>query len=747
VSAHANPSSTARIDFAAGKDIKDADTFSSWIYINDSTQMDTTNIAAHNVLIYFNGTTQYRRYNITSQTITGWNKINVNLNNFYTASAGTWNPKNITRIYYVFNNVNSKDYIMRYDNLFFYNSSLYFNTTSLDRWQDVSGAPEKAELQTILQSGGANTTVISLIEDSADFNFYNLSRFDYDDFEVIIKVKRNQDLGSDVCGISLRNTGNLSIYSYANVIRAFGFSSTNTTTGATVNAEWWYAKLIVNGTTFQAYYAANMQHPTWILALTETIAIAPNGLYLYQRDAQCQWDNVIIRELMTSSYQTTGTYVVSGIYDSANSTDFDYERIYPYKDGVNLGAVSDNSPSDFGHANYTITLPGTYRFLHRVYDQYMNYAQNYTQYFYVDVGNLNITFLNEQTEEVMNGHTITLQCIGNLFGQNYTVTTGYQDALIPSGDYSLRYDANYFHPREYYCTINNGTDNAIELFLLNDSTAVSSIVTTSLLDEYSDDAQNVTIYLQRNYLSDDNVSIFKTVQMTRTNFLGDAALFVEPYSVWYKIIYLKSDGTLLKVTAPTPFFFTTFTDSVELTGNPWSSFILVDDVYVNLTFVNLTGQIYARMFYLDTDSILQRACLRVQRMTPQTLEDVCYNCTTSSSATISCLIDHTQKGTYRAFALLDTNSTGSWYNPLTVSYTNYLDRVIGLEGVWLTVILAGTIGLMGIGSLVGSLMLLLLGFVAMAVINVMIGFQMSYAIYLLVIIVMIIFFIKKSRTT
>jgi hypothetical protein len=357
---------------------------------------------------------------------------------------------------------------------------------------------------------------------------------------------------------------------------------------------------------------------------------------------------------------------------------------------------------------------------------------------------LDILFYDEETDSklIING-TVELYSTG--FSANYTVVDGELNiSSLASEDYEIRYDAEGYHPRIYYINILSGTKHEINLFLLNDSTDVSTLITQTVFDQNGDPAKNITLKMQRNYISADNVSVFKTVSMRKTNFQGQAILYVELYDVFYKIIYEDTNGQIIEITDPAPFLTTTPVEQINLLEDVYLSLREYDNVVYNLTYANQSGTIYARFFYSDTQNLVREGCLNVQRVTTTETIDVCYNCTQSISATISCQIDQNLEGEYKAVGLIDTNTANSWY-PLDTKFYGLKTLPYAEEGLFFAAINIGTMVLMGVGSITANIFLMLIGLIAMIVAGFISGFNLGMVYWIIMLSLIILFMVSYSR--
>jgi hypothetical protein len=96
-----------------------------------------------------------------------------------------------------------------------------------------------------------------------------------------------------------------------------------------------------------------------------------------------------------------------------------------------------------------------------------------------------------------------------------------------------------------------------------------------------------------------------------------------------------------------------------------------------------------------------------------------------------------------ATALIDTNSTGSWYTLDMLMYKLVRGNPTGQEGAFLMMILIGSLGFMGLSTITGSIILLILGLALASISGFVVGIGWGSISMIIVIGGIIIFFISK----
>ena len=346
---------------------------------------------------------------------------------------------------------------------------------------------------------------------------------------------------------------------------------------------------------------------------------------------------------------------------------------------------------------------------------------------------------------LVNTTDVTAEFIAENYNYSLTATTsdGTLNVNLTFSDwYRIDYDADGYHPRSYYLDLTESLQTVIDLYLLNESTDVSSRVVHHVFDESGNDAANVTISLQRNYGAN-----YITVAMARTNFEGEAIFYVELYDVYYKLIYQDENHVIVDITDPSPFMVIETSDKINLEEDAYLSWKQYDEAYYNLSFVNVTGTTYFRFIWIDTTGIVRRGCLNVQQITTGGIFNVCENCTNASSATMTCLVDPNITGSYKAVALIDSTTDNTYFIISTIWYQAAWSKGAALaqEGVWFATMIIGTMGLLGIATVTGSMIFLMVGTIIAAIIGFTQGFTIGIIMSFVILGFIIIFMIRSGR--
>lgn len=363
---------------------------------------------------------------------------------------------------------------------------------------------------------------------------------------------------------------------------------------------------------------------------------------------------------------------------------------------------------------------------------------NMSFWFYLDTI-LDLYFYDEETNELLNGTLVYLDLISDDFAGNYSTNTSFINlSSLGAGDYTINYRADGYDVRNYYITLIEGQKNTANLYLLNSTK--STLIIPTVYNQNSDLTPNVTMKIQRYYVATNS---YITVSMTKTNEEGEGVLYVELYDVNYKIIF-EYQKEIILITDPYPFTNILPVYRINLVENAFESWVNYDNVITNVSFINATGTIYARFIYNDVTNNLREGCLKVTRYTTTSTDIICYNCTSSSAATLTCLIDDTLVGEYIAIGSFDTDTENSWYD-VKMAFFNVVTGkyAFGDEGIFTAMIMIGTITLLGISTITGSFILLIVSFIFISVIGLIQGVTIGTAMSIVVMVFILLFIIRK----
>lgn len=320
---------------------------------------------------------------------------------------------------------------------------------------------------------------------------------------------------------------------------------------------------------------------------------------------------------------------------------------------------------------------------------------------------------------------------------NYNFSGGYYPGNIPLGKNEIYYETVGYYPRRFYIVFSASSDN-LTMYVIN--TTDGDRIIHTVYDENGEGADNLTVHLLRQYGAD-----YTTVSMSKTNFEGETVLSAELYDINYRMMYYTSSGTLISITTPSPFLGVTSDNQISLDEDVYFSWRGIDNIYSNVSIYNDSGVMTARFIYTDDTGLTKDGCLIVKRLTPFGLTNVCYNCTSASSAVLTCIIDHTIDGEYQAYGLIETNTTNSWYTRGLVSWKASNPFRFGREGIFLAMMIVGTLGLLGIASITGSVLLLILGLAVPLALTLVAGYTFGLYVWVCVLGMIILYLVRKVK--
>lgn len=261
---------------------------------------------------------------------------------------------------------------------------------------------------------------------------------------------------------------------------------------------------------------------------------------------------------------------------------------------------------------------------------------------------------NEDTLKLMNA---TIDLIGGTDTANYTTSNGTLlfTGLTEGTEYELRYTYTGFRPRQYFFTLIGGGAEAIELYLLSEING--SYIVFSVYDENGMELEDVTLKLLRYYVEKD---AYVTVAMTKTNFNGQGQLDAVQDIVHYQII-AEYGGNTVFVSSDTVIMSTVLSMTVDTSTDIMQKITLIKDFSYLLTFNNDT-----KLFTLVFNDITNEAnnvCLDVIKLGALENSQVCNNCVTTNTGTLTCNLTawsgYADKGSY--LARVNVFYDGAWW--------------------------------------------------------------------------------------
>jgi len=326
------------------------------------------------------------------------------------------------------------------------------------------------------------------------------------------------------------------------------------------------------------------------------------------------------------------------------------------------------------------------------------------------LNSINFSIFDELTELPI-PQNATINMVSDDFVVNFTVGDGtlyVQDLII--GDYRITYSSDKFTERDHYLSVLNDSNQSVDLYLL--STGNDTDVTFTVQDNSGNEITNATIRLKRYYLSTNS---YRTVAMSRTNEEGDSIINVDFNDEFYETLTTFKEFSLRTIGAR--IISTTRILTLNLIADPLTTVDTITNVNTDLTFNNLTET----FSYVFTDLAGQnrKGTLTVIEITPTTETVLCTSTDTSSSATLICQVNTSNiTGTFTAVGAIEINGIDvptNIFERTIGTIKQGLNELIGSQGIFFTILIAGTLA--GLGAVVSPAVGILMFLVGLGIIN------------------------------
>jgi hypothetical protein len=350
---------------------------------------------------------------------------------------------------------------------------------------------------------------------------------------------------------------------------------------------------------------------------------------------------------------------------------------------------------------------------------------------------VNFSVYDEVTNEPMD-ETANLFLVGSTYIRNASTTNGLlylQD--LSAQEYRITYSASGFTERDYYVTIENGTNRSIRLYLLSIENSTDTTVTVK--DENVNEVDNATIKLLRHFT---DINGYREVAMSRTDSSGVSQMNLENYNAFYYFV-IEKGGTTLLTTNPSRIIDTELSYVVFVGDDIFKSRGQKQLISHDLDFNNVSEQF--RYVYNDAGNIMEKACLKVDKVSARGQTVVCDECLSSSSGTLICQVNTTE-GTHRAFATIHTSTKNSPYveELITIMSKKAQESVANFRGlgVYMTSYLFMALALLGTPFPYLSILLAIVGIVFSAFMGIL---GLGYASIATIIIIGALIMFKVKR--
>ena len=441
-----------------------------------------------------------------------------------------------------------------------------------------------------------------------------------------------------------------------------------------------------------------------------------------------------------SVYEMTfQTYNLSLAWNNTNLTINYTNATFYWNDTAQVTTKTNNTLYsafiDIGMGNYSVNTYWEYNWTH---DNTSTFGFN-TSTQTISAAYLNITnesgtgdktqqllLKDEDLDTYVNG---TIE--GTIFYQNANGNTSYQrNYSFTQNDFNISLYKNsgftfltnatiYYNAPDYTqktYVFNNAswtnTSSDTTLYLTNSTGA--SIVIFTVTDLTGSRLPDSFIQIQK---LDEGTGLYNLVEVLQTNYDGEAvSQSIVLYNETYKFI-ISRDGTVYQITSPTQIFRNSVTIAIDLGTSYSSSYNSIS--IASLMTVNSSR--YVTWTYADTSGIFREACLKVWADQGTGRTWVCYDCVNTSSATLTCDGSTITAGkfTFNAEGWVDTNTTDSnWLIEQYQEYVNNAYELFGTQGVLASVLMIGTVGMIGLAiSASTGIILTILGLIIVVIIG------------------------------
>lgn len=341
---------------------------------------------------------------------------------------------------------------------------------------------------------------------------------------------------------------------------------------------------------------------------------------------------------------------------------------------------------------------------------------------------LNLTTWDEEDDTALNStidSSITLSSAydsilfsnseSNEHEHDYCLTPSNIDIYATGFVQYLPDNASYTFPRQYYfesATFNGNNTEDIKLYSLTD--ALSSAV-TFIASRAGSAVPNILIHLQR---FDAGTGLFSLVATGKTSGAGTDVIYLRLTDAFYRVIAYESpystdelvyDSGTTHITS-SPYTMLLSGGTTGQTNDWYDTWNAFGSIAYTLTF-NESGTDAFLLVADDSTGVTTSMCLKVDRYTAQSgKQNVCYDCATSSSVSISCIIpDTTSYYTAQFIANQNSDLFQAVYG-YAVDLTSGVGDLIGnANGAFFTFLLVGISAFTAIWSPMASIVLALLG--------------------------------------
>src|SRR5574343_553114 len=304
---------------------------------------------------------------------------------------------------------------------------------------------------------------------------------------------------------------------------------------------------------------------------------------------------------------------------------------------------------------------------------------------------INITFIDETTDVVINTTTILLELIGNSSTYTYNTSTGRVNAslLVPQ-EYLLRYGATGYLTRFGTFTLNPKSNNVFNLYLCSTSTCGN--VTITVQDTLNNRLEGAIVkilkydvatntYIQRDFIS--------------TNFDGQGISRIELNNEYYKFIVEYDDAVVL-TTSPSYIFSTSITLTVSLSASGFENTIGQGAVTGSVSNVSSNGNSTILTFlWNDRDNTASTGTITAYQLTRSGRTSINSTTGSGSSGQVFVTIPNTQDTTFQIEGTVNKDGTNMKIDEESVAFASIIPENDGY-GLFIMILVIIVMALIGV---------------------------------------------------
>lgn len=305
------------------------------------------------------------------------------------------------------------------------------------------------------------------------------------------------------------------------------------------------------------------------------------------------------------------------------------------------------------------------------------------------INSINFSLFDEVTNNLFTENaTVTL--IGDQSVSNFSIVDGVLHVQnLAAQEYRINYFASKYTQRDFYISIENGTNSTVQLYLLSITNGTD--VTFTIQDTSGNDLENATIRLKRYFIESNS---YKTVAMARANFEGDAIIDVDFNDAFYETLTTFKQFTLDTIGAK--IISTAVILRIKLIPDPFKNVDTLEGIDTNIAFNNVTETFTYTFTNLKGTDIT--GTIEVHEQDPRENVLVCSATDTTSSGTILCFVNTTlgaKTYTAKGFVLIGGEKILTDSTQQNKGITKTFRDVFETQGDFYTILVAGTMATLG----------------------------------------------------